>query len=733
MEAIRTKSARYEFRAARDENGVPHVNAPTWHEALYAWGYLHALDRPTQMYFARAVANGRAAEFIRNTHELYEMDLFIRRAGLYRHLHREIKSLADNTLTQLELYCQGVNDGLHDAGRTLPMWVTGFQPRPWDPFSVLLIGNLLSFAGLSVVEQENERLLMELIQLGIDDERLRELFHPYLDGVEFEPLREVRIAKRLSDDALELLADLPRLAGSNAWAVAPIRSASGHALLASDPHLEANRLPAIWYEVALNWGHGEYAMGATLPGTPIMAVGRTNRLGWGVTYMHADTSDFFIEDCRRGGSTGWQYRRGEQWFDFQHRQEVVKRRGAEPTLLEVYENEQGTLSCSPEEEGPGKYLSVNWIGAQTGGGRSIGAWLDALTSPSTAAAMDAVRRCPHPSLVWIFADREGHIGMQSSGWLPQRGGGHSGIVPIAAWDGDNHWQGRVRADLLPREYDPPCGFVASANEELYRSDGPPLHAHALPDYRKRRIVERLTELPQATVADMQALQYDVLSVQARDLLPVLLGLLDDCPLKEKLSNWDCRYNLESTEAVLFQHFYRHVVLEIFGHEKGIGWRRMFYLCTRMGYSTMVLTAVDRTLRKVTSAWWKARDKKALVRRAAARAEKEPVQKWAEFNAFHFTNRFFGADKGRARQFLGFRSKTIGMPGCASTPFQGHLLTTATRESSFAPSYHLVTDLGTNEAWTNLPGGPSENRFSKWYKVDIPRWLAGKYKRLAPRG
>ena len=105
-----------------------------------------------------------------------------------------------------------------------------------------------------------------------------------------------------------------------------------------------------------------------------------------------------------------------------------------------------------------------------------------------------------------------------------RGAGNSGIVPVAAWEPENHWQGRVRVDLLPREYDPAIGFVASANEELYRRDGPPLHAHAQPDYRKRRIVERLTELPKATVVDMQNLQYDVLSVQARDLLPVLLAL-----------------------------------------------------------------------------------------------------------------------------------------------------------------------------------------------------------------
>ena len=63
-----------------------------------------------------------------------------------------------------------------------------------------------------------------------------------------------KIASQLSDEAIELITDLPRLAGSNAWAVAPSRSATGTALLASDPHLEVNRLPAIWYEAVLRWG-----------------------------------------------------------------------------------------------------------------------------------------------------------------------------------------------------------------------------------------------------------------------------------------------------------------------------------------------------------------------------------------------------------------------------------------------------------------------------------------------
>lgn len=732
MEPIRVKSARHEFAAHRDENGVPHITAPTFLEALYAWGYLHALDRPTQLHFARAVASGQATERIANKPELLEMDIFLRRAGLYRDLDREVRHLPEHTREQLEWYCQGVNDGLLSSGRTLPMWVTGFRPRPWVPASVMLIGKLLSYAGLTIAEQENERLVLELIQLGVDDERIRELFHPYLDGIDFEPLHEVRIAKRLSDEALELLADLPRLAGSNAWAVSPARSATGHALLASDPHLEVNRLPPVWYEIALNWGDGRYAMGATLPGCPIMAVGRTDRLAWGVTYMHADTSDFFMEDCRPT-AMGWQYRRGDRWFDFQHRQEVIRRKGDEPVIVDVFENDQGALSRTPDKsEGPGKYVSVAWIGEQPGGGRALGTWLDVMASASVAEAMETVRVCPHPALVWVLADTGGHIGLQASGWLPIRGGGNSGIVPLAAWSEENHWQGQVRVELLPREYDPAIGFVASANEELYRRDGPPLHAHAQPDYRKRRIVERLTELPRATVEDMQALQYDVLSVQARDLLPVLLALVnDDMPLKQKLSAWDCRYTPTSTEAVLFQHFYRHVVLEIFGNEQGIGWRRMFYLCTRMGYSTMVLTAVDRTLRKVTSSWWRGRSKRALVQRAAEMASNEPVMPWSEFNTFHFVNRFFGG--GRAGRWLGFQSRPFAMPGCHATPFQGHLMMTATRETTFAPTYHFVSDMGTDEAWTNLPGGPSESRFSEWYKVDIPRWIEGKYKQLTPRG
>ncbi|MGD9720588.1 MAG: penicillin acylase family protein [Pirellulales bacterium] len=733
MKLLPTKSSRRRFTVGRDVHGVPHISAKTWREALYGLGYMHAIDRPTQMLFARAVASGQSAELIADKPELVEMDRFFRRVGLYLNLEHEVSHLDDETFEQLTAYCEGVNDGMKDSGRSLPMWAVGFVPQPWNQRSVLLLGNLLSFGGLVVGQQENERILLELIQAGVAPDKMRELFHPLLEDADFDLLRRIQLTSQLSDEALEMLTDLPRLAGSNAWAVAPKRSFTGAPLLASDPHLEVNRLPAIWYEAELHWGdeREHYVLGATLPGCPLFAVARTRHVSWGVTYLKGDTVDHFIEDCRTSDDGRLQYRRGNSWQDFEVREERIGRKGGTVESHNVYYNAQGTLDAELRPNAQGYFLSTSWIGDSHGAGRSITAWLDVIFAESAAEGMDIARECPLPTLCWIFADRAGHIGMQANGWFPRRGNGHTGMLPIPAWDEQNHWRGRLNNSVLPRIYDPPEGFVATANESINQPGGPVLVTQPVPDYRKRRIVERLRALPQATVEDMEALQYDVVSLQARDMLAIFLPCLPDGPIKERLTKWDCSYTPDSYEATLFTRLYRNVLLEIFGHEEGIGWRRMLYLCSRVGFSTMVLTAIDNLLVQEESLWWRGRDKASLIRKAAERLVTEKEQPWSAINGFHFTNRFVESRfVGRA---FGFHTGEIALPGCYATPFQGHLLRAARREASFAPSYHFVTDLGTDEAWTNLPGGPSESRVSGYYKNDIPRWRNGHYKQLTVEG
>jgi penicillin amidase len=730
MKPLRIKYNQRPFTAARDAAGVPHIQAASWLEALYGLGYMHAMDRTTQMLFARVMASGRSAELIANRPELLETDRLFRRVGLYLRLEEEIERLPMEALPQFDAYAQGVKDGLKQAGRSFPMWATGFQPEPWDTQSILLLGNLLNFGGLAIGQQQQERLILELIQLGVDEARLRELFAPLLDNADFDLLRRVRISIKLSDEALEMLTDLPHFEASNAWAISPQRSASGAALLASDPHLEVNRLPAIWYEAVLRWGD-QYLIGASLPGCPIFAVGRTRDLAWGVTHVKGDTSDYFIEDCRQQDGR-WQYRRGDAWRDFDVRDETIRRKGAQPEVLQVHYNALGTLESDPEPLGPGLQLLTTWTGALPGSGRSMLAWTRLAQTRSVPQAMEVVRDSPQPTLCWIFADRQGHVGSQVSGWYPRRPPQCNGVVPMPAWDEGNYWQGMLPPEVLPSVLDPPDGFVATANEPLRPPGGPDLISLPIPDYRKRRIVQRLAELPRATLGDMQSLQYDVVSLHAKEMLSVLLPHLPEGKLKDTLLAWDGNYAPTTVEATLFTRFYRRVLIEIFGQDLrehgGLGAKRVLYLSSRPGISIPVLTAIDRLLRKEHSCWWRDRDKGQLIRRAAEALAERSLQPWAQENTFRFRNRFLENDlMGRA---LGFHTGDLPMPGNFATPFQGHLMRMSGRESSFAPSYHFVCDLATDEAWTNLPGGPSESRFSRWYKSDIPRWSSGQYKRLA---
>ncbi|MDA7977384.1 MAG: penicillin acylase family protein [Pirellulales bacterium] len=733
MRRVRLKHNRRPFLAYRDSHGVPRIEAESYASALYGLGYMQALDRPTQILFARAVAQGRSAELISDNENLLEMDRFFRRVGLYLNLKREVELLDETVRHNLEAFCEGLNDSMLPTRRSLPMWAVGFQPEPWDVEGVLLIGNLLNFNGLAVGQQQSERLILEMVQEGIEEKRLRELFSPLLDDADLDLLRQVKISSQLSDEALELITDLPRLAGSNAWAIMPNRSESGGALLAADPHLEINRLPAIWYEAVLQFGD-RYLMGATLPGCPTFGVGRTADVAWGVTYLKGDTSDYFIEDVRQHEGN-WQYRRGESWHDFDVRSEIIRRKGTgEPHVFHVYSNDQGTLEGDPNQLGPGYQLLVSWIGDHEGVGRSVATWVSLVEATSAREAMNLVRECPQPTLTWVFADRRGHVGQQSAGWFPKRAPGCNGAVPPPAWDETNHWRGRLSNHMLPSEFDPPRGFVATANEPINPEAGPKLVTLPTPDYRKRRLDEELQKLPQATIRDMQRLQYDVVNVQARDLLEVFLPHLPDGEVKEKLSAWDYSYDPTSVEATIFTRLYRQVLVEIFGQDPqrgGIGWRRIVYLASRTGFSTMMVTCIDRVLMQEDSSWWAPGTKELLITAAGVHLDEElkkkPAAAWRETNAFRFTNRFFeGTLVGKA---LGFHTGDRAMPGCFATLFQGHLLKVAQREATFAPSYHFVTDLNTDDAWTNLPGGPSESRFSKYYRSDIPLWETGEYKHL----
>src|ERR1044072_9510542 len=112
------KHSRRRIEAWRDEHGVPHIQAASWRAAIYGLGYVHALDRPTQMLFARAIANGRSAEQISRPPEVLGAVRFFRRGVLHLRLDEEVRGMDDQTSGDVTSYCEGVNDGMRESGRS---------------------------------------------------------------------------------------------------------------------------------------------------------------------------------------------------------------------------------------------------------------------------------------------------------------------------------------------------------------------------------------------------------------------------------------------------------------------------------------------------------------------------------------------------------------------------------------------------------------------------------------
>ena len=85
--------------------------------------------------------------------------------------------------------------------------------------------------------------------------------------------------------------------------------------------------------------------------------------------------------------------------------------------------------------------------------------------------------------------------------------------------------------------------------------------------------------------------------------------------------------------------------------------------------------------------------------------------------------------GQLPKFLGFDYGPIQLPGCRATIPQGQIFNNAGRLTTFSPTYRFIADLATDEIHTNLAGGPTDRRFSKWYVSDLQNWYEGQYKVL----
>jgi penicillin amidase len=462
----------------------------------------------------------------------------------------------------------------------------------------------------------------------------------------------------------------------------------------------------------------KYAMGGTMPGTPALIVGRNSDLAWSATYSFMDGTDSWIEKCKDG-----KYMREHgEWIRFTAREEIIKRKKKDPVKVVFYENKHGILEGNPNREG--YYITTAWAPAFSGA-VTLDSIIKMFDAKTVTEGMDLLGRV-ETSWNFILADKDGNIGYQMSGLMPKRRDGVSGFVPLPGWEEKNDWQGFEKPEDLPRCTNPECGYFVTTNQNLNEyGKVDPINVGMGP-YRSDRIGKRLSENNEITCEYMYKLHYDVYSMQAELFMKILGPLLPDTRQGKILKNWSLEYSADSEGAFLFDRFYKELYLEVFG-KHGFGTEAVEHIDKHTGMFNDFYINFDRILLSENSIWFGTSTREDLYLKAAENALKSQPEKWGNTRKVIMKNIFFD---GKLPKFFGFDRGPITIIGSLATPHQGQVFESAGRQTTFAPGFRMVIDLSTNEMNTNMAGGPSDRRFSKWYCSDLENWMSGKYKTIA---
>lgn len=699
----------------RDKHGVCHVEGKDRKEVFELMGYAHGNDRGMQMLLMRILGQGRTSELLDSSDEMLEIDKFFRRMNWGGSTSDEVTKMSPAAKETADAYNRGVNQ-LFSKKIPWEFKLFGYSPEPWRTEDSILISRMIGYLTLAQSQGEMERLFIELVQTGIDEQRLRELFPGILEGLDIDLVKKIKLQERIVSPASLWNIAAPLMMASNNWVVAGRKTASGKPILANDPHLEVNRLPNVWCEMVLQT-KDRYAMGGTMPGVPAVLVGRNPDLAWGATYTFMDSTDSWIEQCKDGKYL----RQPDKFVQFTAREEIIRRKKKDSVKVIFYENDHGVLEGNPYEESC--YIATAWAPSFSGAvtyNSAVKMW----DAKNVREGMDILGYM-ESSWNWVMADTQGNIGYQMSGLMPKRREGISGFVPLPGWEEKNNWQGFEKPEDLPRCYNPENGYFVTSNQDLNElGKVSPINVGMGP-YRSDRIGSLLAANNKITLEDMYKVQHDVFSTQAESFMKILAPLLSGAGWAKKLEDWNLQYSADSEGACLFDRFYRELRKQVFG-ENGFGRTAAEYLEEHTGIFNDFYINFDRILLAENSLWFGGRKREDIYLQAAEKALQGPAQKWGDLRKLVLKNILFN---GKLPRFLGFDRGPITIIGSLATPHQGQIFESAGRQTSFAPSFRMVTDLSTDEIYTNMAGGPSDRRFSQWYCSDLNNWLTGTYKKV----
>jgi penicillin G amidase len=582
----------------RDREYVPHVFAKSRRDLLFGLGFAHAQDRLWQMELSRRSGQGRLSEIFGE--RSFTTDVFLRTLDLYGHAERSLAALTAQDRQDLEAYADGVNAFLRRrTGWFEPRLAPEFillrhTPEPWRPADSMVIAKLMALQLGANINHELARLAYAtqgLKAAEIEDlmpSDAAERVPPLPELAELYPLQRAALpARRAAAGFIDATA-MP--GASNNWVVAGARTRSGKPLLANDPHLGLTA-PSVWYlaHLALEQAGATpvNVVGASLPGVPLIVLGRTDALAWGYTNTGADVEDIFIEKLNPDNAA--QYLTPEGWRAFvrepmaiivkgQGVRHVERRRTRHgPVLPGFYRGLEALL-------GPGHVAALQWT-ALSDDDTTLAVGLLDPDLKTVAAYMERMQRYVGPMQNMVVADASGHIGLIAPGRVPLRDPANTvaGRAPVPGWDARYDWKGYVPFQDLPRLMDPAQGAIGTANTRIVAANAAQhLTFDWDPAFRQRRI-EELIIAPDRGPHDLNSMrqaQGDVLSLAITRLQPLMtaaaqIGEKVDQQLLDQLTGWDGSMRADLAEPLIFTAWLREAVRAIYHDDLGFAFDRFW--------------------------------------------------------------------------------------------------------------------------------------------------------------
>lgn len=721
----------------RDDWGVPFISAADEADAAFAIGYCMAQDRMFQMDLLRRAATGRLAEIMGP--DLVTVDKFQLMLGVYADWPKEYANQSADIKLVLDRFSAGVNLYIDQGDLPPEFTALGYRPEPWRPADCLGLGLILGWDLSSAWPAD---LVAYAIAQKLGPDKLKEYFPGYPADApiilsQAAGPESIKAASAFLDLGVKArrVVGLNLAAGSNSWVVSGKRSTTGKPILANDPHLGLNQ-PPIWWEATVEIGDFKLS-GVFLPGAPLPMIGFNDRIAWGLTNVAADDADFFIETIHPDKPT-W-FKAGNDYKPARLVRRTIKVKGGQPVEVTFRLTDHGVIIndvAAPDYIGA-QTMSLRW----TGQDRRTPA--EAVYLVSRAQDWPSFRRAlsvyEFPGQNFIYADVDGHIGYVMGCRLPIRRGDNNGLLPTEAASGRNNWQGYVAYAEQPYLFDPPEGFIATANNKIVGDDYP----HYITNYwagpdRIERIRELITAKPKLSVNDMKTMQMDVLSIQARRITPLILAACQGADLDpaaqgalEALKNWDYRLTAQSPAASVFEMTYVRLFREVFGDELGDlfpAYMKVYYLAARalnqcLDQDSPLLDDVTTPTRETKNDIIR-RAFLGAVRELSDRLKTEKVELWT-WGKIHTIK--FGHPFGQASKLMD-SILSLGPYGIGGGMFTVNPLNYRLRGDFTAvagASMRQIIDLGdSNESLRIITSGQCGHFMSDHYADQVQAWLTG---------